>query len=56
MKKALLLSLMTVSFLSQAHAKSFFGSVDHYIIAETNQVIEIGSNEISDDGLHRKIL
>lgn len=51
MKKTLLLSLMTISFLSQAHAKSFFGRVEKYIIPATGQVIEIASNEIEDDGL-----
>lgn len=49
MKTALLLSLMTVSFISQANAKAFFGKVEHYITTK-NEVVEIGTNEISDDG------
>ncbi len=47
MKKALLLSLMTIAFISQAQAKSFFGRVDKYIM-KNNQIIEIGSNDIEN--------
>lgn len=48
MKKALLLSVMTITFLSQAHAKPFFGTVDKYIEVANGNVIEIASNEIED--------
>ncbi len=50
MKKTLLLSLMTISFMSQVQAKAFFGRVEKYIIPATGQIIEIASNEIEDDG------
>ncbi|MBC7713797.1 MAG: hypothetical protein H7177_10690 [Rhizobacter sp.] len=50
MKTALLLSLMTVSMITTAHAKSLIGSVDSYIIAKSGTVVSIGSNEIEDDG------
>lgn len=50
MKTTLLMTLVTLSLTSQVHAKSFFGTVDKYIINKTNEVIEIGSNEIEDDG------
>lgn len=51
MKKTLLLTLMTVSFISSVQAKSLFGTIDSYIIEKTNQVIQVASNEISDDGV-----
>jgi len=50
MKKTLLLTLMTVSFISSVQAKSLFGTLDKYIIEKTGQVIEVASNEISDNG------
>ncbi len=50
MKKTLLLTLMTVSFISSVQAKSLFGRIDKYIIEKTGQVIDVASNEISDNG------
>ena len=47
MKKTLLLSLMTIAFISHAQAKPFFGTVDKYIM-KNNQIIEIGSNDIEN--------
>lgn len=51
MKKTLLLTLMTVSFISSVQAKSFFGTTDYYIVEKTQEVIAIGSNSISDNGV-----
>lgn len=50
MKKALLLTLMTVSFVSAAQAKSFFGRMESYLDLRNGSIIEIASNEINDDG------
>lgn len=50
MKKTLLLTLMTVSFMTTAQA-GIFGTVDKYIIQKTGQVIEVSSNDISKDGI-----
>ncbi len=50
MKKTVLFTLMTISFMSQVHAKSLFGTVDKYLDVKNQSVVEIGSNEISDDG------
>jgi len=50
MKKALLLTLMTVSFVSTAQAKSFFGRMESYLDLKSGRIIEIASNHIEDDG------
>ncbi len=50
MKKALLLTLMTVSFVSTAQAKSFFGRMENYLDLKSGRIIEIASNHIEDDG------
>jgi hypothetical protein len=36
--------------MSQVHAKALFGTVDKYLDVKNQSVIEIGSNEIEDDG------
>lgn len=51
MKKPLLLALMTLSFVSSVQAKAFFGTMDYYIVEKTKEIIEIGSNDISEDGV-----
>lgn len=50
MKTALLLSLLTATFLTTAQAKPIFGKVESYIIVKTGEVVSIATNEISDDG------
>lgn len=50
MKKALLLTLMTVSFVSTAQAKSFFGRMENYLDLRNGSIIEIASNDINEDG------
>ena len=45
-----LLVLASLAFtLTSAHA-GFFGRIDHYRHLETGEVVEIGSNEIKEDG------
>jgi hypothetical protein len=41
---------MTVSFVSTAQAKSFFGRMESYLDLRNGSIIEIASNEINDDG------
>jgi len=48
MKTALLMAFTVLSLQSVAHAKSLIGRVDKYIILNSNQIIEIASNEIED--------
>lgn len=50
MQKTLLLTLLSVCFTSGVEAKSWFGTIDKYIIVNSGAVIEIGSTDISDDG------
>lgn len=50
MKKALLLTLMTVSFISSVQAKALIGTFDSYIIEGTGDVVSIATNAFSDDG------
>ena len=46
--KLLVLASLALS-LTSAHA-GFFGRIDHYRNLETGEVVEIGSNEIKEDG------
>lgn len=51
MKKTLLLSLMTVSLMTTAQSKGLIGVIDTYIIEKSGQVIDVASNEISENGM-----
>jgi len=48
--KTLLLTLMTISMLSTAQAKGLIGIIETYIIEKNGMVINVASNEVSEDG------
>lgn len=48
MKSSMLLGLLAVSLFNQVEAKPFFGTLSKYINNNTNEVIEIGSNDIEN--------
>lgn len=50
MKNGLILAILATSIFTSAEAKSLIGRIEKYIIPSTGQIIEIGTNEISDDG------
>lgn len=50
MKKTLLLTLMTVSLMTTVQAKGLIGIIDTYIIVKSGKVINVASNEVTEDG------
>jgi len=54
MKRSLTLAFILSAICSNVFAGSFLGRVEKYMIKDTGMIIEIATNEISDDGLSGK--
>lgn len=54
MKRSLTLAFILSALCSTVSAGSFFGRVDKYMIKDSGMIIEVATNEISDDGLTAK--